>query len=116
MSKKQELKSLPKRSSVQRRLHKRRTRLETMANTSLWCQICGTWENLQLDHVIAKTKIPCNRKIPLEHNRMVLCASCNAMKSDMYPSEVIKHLDRMGAQTAKVRFIEGLHRRWQRKT
>ena len=101
---------LPKHRIARAKARKRR-RLEAMADTSLWCQMCGTWENLELDHLLPRKAARCKARLVPEHNRMVLCRKCNAMKGDMFPSEVIKHLGRLGAEVAQARFIEGLKKR-----
>ncbi len=88
---------------------RQRIRFTAIAAISLECMVCGTYENLQLDH-----HIPCrnkNERIPAKFNRAVLCRYCNAAKQDMHPTEFIHYLDRLGAKVAKARYIAHLTHR-----
>ena len=88
---------------------RRRQRLVAVANVSLECMVCGTYENLQLDHHIPTRNR--NEKMPAKFNRAVLCKYCNAAKQDMHPTEFIHYLDRLGAKVAKARYIAHLTHR-----
>ena len=88
---------------------RQRIRLSAIASISLECMVCGTYENLELDH-----HVPCrnkNERIPARFNRAVLCRYCNAAKQDMHPTEFIHYLDRLGAKVAKARYIAHLTHR-----
>lgn len=99
---------LPKDQARQNKARKRR-RLQSIVDISIRCQLCGTYANLELDHIVPRKKVGCTKRYPEPHNRMVLCGTCNLMKGDMYPSELLEHLRRLGARDAEVRFIENLN-------
>ena len=88
---------------------RRRQRLVAVASVSLECMVCGTYENLQLDHHIPTRNR--NEKMPAKFNRAVLCKYCNSAKQDMHPTEFIHYLDRLGAKVAKARYIAHLTHR-----
>ena len=88
-----------------------RKRLEGIAEISLTCMVCGTYERLQLDHHIPRTPEQQNERLPQRQNRAVLCASCNGAKSNMYPADFIEYLARLGAREAIARYTAHLTHR-----
>ena len=94
-----------------RRKRRAYTRLAGIADISLTCMVCGTYEKLQLDHHIPRTPAQKHERIPQRHNRAVLCASCNGAKGNMYPADFIEYLGRLGAKEAIARYTAHLTHR-----
>lgn len=86
-------------------------RLTSIAEISLVCMVCGSYDNLQLDHHVPRTPEQKYERIPQRNNRAVLCISCNAAKGDMYPTEFVHYLKRLGAHEAVARYIAHLSHR-----